>query len=385
MSKIAPLQPSLPLTLARERESAGAAKREAARHRKNFFVDALETANEARHRNVARVTSAFAVKDKLPALGVGDTLTVSASGTVMLGFLGALSGSLTVLRSAEDQYIVSTSLSGATGLSLFGGSLVGAGASVDFAFSSAAEARQALEALVPGGAHPDVDFKGHLRAINLNTNLTAALDAHFGAVVTAGASAALVGSAAWAIVFRDGHAFLQRTVGLTGELAARAAADVIPGATLGDTEQVRAALTASAGIVSSLPLPEEFTPATAARAVAFVSDLTGLSDSTLGAHNFVALTWMASTARLGNDRGTAYGMISGDVSLTEAITAGSRALRGDVAGAREALGGVIEGGYRFEDRGVDQQLDLGFSAAGVSVHFQNEVRDVETTPAGADT
>lgn len=334
-------------------------------------------AADGRTKATSALKNSLAIGAKIDTLGPGDILTVAVQGSLAAGVLAGVGGTLTVSRPTADEYIVNTGLSGSLGVRLFGGAIAGAGASADFAFSSAKEAKAAIASLLPGGSPPGKALSGHLRAVNLSASLIAALDAHFGlGPATFGAQAALLPSIQYSVVFRDGKASLQRTLAVTASVNGRITADVVPGA-VGMTERLQAGATAAANIVSTLPLPDDISAGGALKAVAFVADLSGLSGRALGTSNMVALTWTHSTQALNNDRGTTYSMLAGNVSMGDAARAAGRALKGDVAGARESLGGVLTSNYTFVDRGFDRGVDVAFAGAGFSVRFQNEVRDVE--------
>ncbi|HEX8150111.1 MAG TPA: hypothetical protein VF591_23205 [Pyrinomonadaceae bacterium] len=89
--------------------------------------------------------------DKIEALGVGDSYTLSGGVDAGWGADGSVEGAVEVTRTGDNCYVVSAEVSAEVGVELFEGASVGAGGRVEFKFDNPEDAKQAALILAAGG------------------------------------------------------------------------------------------------------------------------------------------------------------------------------------------------------------------------------------------
>lgn len=109
-------------------------------------------AREEVHRlMLAAINKSLGMGDKIVALGVGDSYTLSGGVDAGWGADGSVEGAVEVTREGDDCYVVSAEVSADVGAKLFEGAAVGAGARVEFKFDNPEDAKRAALILAAGG------------------------------------------------------------------------------------------------------------------------------------------------------------------------------------------------------------------------------------------
>ena len=350
----------------------------AAQSEKQGFLEKIrESAQEGRDVFAGPSTT----EAKLAELGPGDKLVIGGEFEVKAGVKVETAGDVTIKKSKDGSFVVSLALEGqvSAGAGVRGLAAVATGAS--FTLANAQEAGQALAQLRSFGLRGADAFKGGLSKLELSPKVGVELEAKVGwGAAGAKLKSELTAGVAWSLEFDDAGTKLVREEILSAEVKGEAKPkllEVLSDGAVGATAAT-AKLHAEVTLRSTLDLPEDLGVRDVAKALAFVADLTGLANASLGATREVEIAWERAGQVLGKDAGTKWTVSANRIDLGDAARAAGAALRGDSQGALAALGEDVEiSEHSYRDRGLDFEASLKLPGLGFEVRVKNEIRDVD--------
>ncbi len=344
--------------------------------RPSFLERARNAAEKAKEYRAPHVTRT--ALERLEKLGPGDQLILAGLAKVKAGGKAELKVELEVERKDDGSYVAVVGAESEIGVSLVGEAKAGAGAALEFKFDTLEEAKRGVEALLPFGPDRTDALRGRLVGIALSADVSAKLEAKLQLGVSEiSAELGATASVAYALNFEGDTLRLERTHKLKGkfegELKFGLASDGMKALGLGG----RQTTIASVEMTSGIEIPKDPRIGEIARAMAFVGDVTGLGNAVLNASTDVKIHWDTETRVAGNDHGERVTVSASDVTASDVRSAIGHALKGDVGHAAAAIGDLKLDHDRFEDHGLDWEVDVGVPGLGVEVRLQNELRDYE--------
>lgn len=352
------------------------------------------------HAMLDAINRSLGVGDKIEALGVGDSYTLSGGADAGWGVDGSVEGAVEVTRTGGDSYVVSAEVSADVGVELFEGAAVGAGGRVEFTFDNPEDARRAALVLAAGGAgvgaavsaatgnpaayallpalQPTGDelkfLRSHLSAAEVTGSVSAQLDAEFEAGAAGrGAAFEAEASHSYRMEFENGKPVaIVRTTELS--VSADVASNLILSQLGRQTGNSLEAAIGKGGELTGTLTVETRLPLDGAR-------ITDVSDF-LTNPNPAAFAGSAETnikASVVVDQGGSG--IEAEVELSGL----------SIADAQRVVGGLLHGGVgevlrnlpfgvsgsvsSFEDTGHNPHLDLKVQGFGIEIEGRSEERD----------